>query len=399
MAIKKNNVGWLLLILSVLSVHDVNAQRQQTYFVPTQFHGVFTDQSSSIRGQSLGNSMVNLDGVANFIYNPATIGPGENKIDVHLNYLNHHPFFTSSHYPFLGASYRVHSKLVVAASLFTWSAEATGWQVDIGGNIFDRVGRSHQTMISAGAAYTIIPNLHLGISANYVKEKTIDGENMNGDYLISMGAIYDRSITLFDIANFENEKVRVSASFTNILMNNKLEQSIENLKWVQTLPIYLRAGSAYSVSVPVAKNFGIGKRYYEGTSPLMDVSIHVHIKRALEGPDPRREPVDDGFGLGLETKFHQRFSLQLGYYSEQRAVTDENTNVRFGTSPKKSGLTWGIGSMVPVKNLTDGRFPFNIEVHLTFSRMMNELEDSLPHPQIFTDNKRQLGIGINLKWD
>lgn len=253
-------------------------------------------------------------------------------------------------------------------------------------------------MASAGAAYTIIPNLHLGFSANYVQEKTIDGARMNGDYIFSLGAIYDRAITMLNIDDFENEKIRISASFTNILMNNKLEQNIENLKWFQNLPIYLRVGSAYSVSFPVAKNFGIGKSYYHGTSPLLDFTLHLHIKQSLDGQDPRRETVDNGVGIGLETTFHQRFSLQLGYYSEQRAKTDESSNVRFGTSPKKSGFTWGIGSMVPLKNLSDGKFPFNIEVHLTFSKLLNELDNAYPHPVIFRNDRRQLGIGVNLIW-
>lgn len=395
----KFKVCWLLMIITVLSTHVVNAQTEQRYFTPTSYNGVFTDQSSSIRGQSLGNSMVNLEGVANFIYNPAVIGPGEQKIDIHLNYLNRHPLYTSSHYPFLGGSYRVHPKVVLAASMFMWNTEARGWLVTIGGRDFERGSRSRQTMASVGAAYTVIPNLYLGFSANYLKEKSIKGANLNGDYILSLGAIYDRSVSLIESDEIENEKVRISASFTNILLKNKSEQKFEDRLWYQTMPIYLRVGSAYSVSVPVATNFGLNKPFFYGSNPLLDFTLHLHVKRAIDGPNPRFETVDNGFGVGLETTFHQRFSLQLGHYSEQRAKSEENSNVRFGTSPQKSGFTWGIGSVVPVKHLTEGRFPFNIEVNLTLSKMMSELDSTMPHPNIFSDDRRQFGIGINLKWD
>jgi len=395
----KFKVCWLLMIIIVSSTYVVNAQIEQRYFTPTSYNGLFTDQSTSIQGQSLGNSMVNLDGVANFIYNPAAIGPGEQKIDLHLNYLNQHPLYTSSHYPFLGASYRVHSKVVVAASLFMWNTEARDWLVTIGGRDFERGSRSRQTMASIGAAYTVIPNLYLGFSANYLQEKSINGARLNGDYILSLGALYDRSITLIEIDEFENESIRISASFTNILLKNKLEQKFEDRLWFQTLPIYLRVGSAYSVSVPFAEDFGIGKPFFQGTNPLLDFTLHLHVKRAIDGPNPRFETVDNGFGIGLETTFHQRFSLQMGHYSEQRAKAEENSNVRFGTSPQKSGFTWGIGSVVPVKYLTEGRFPFDVEVHLTFSKMMNELDSAIPHPDFFSDDKRQFGLGINLKWN
>lgn len=388
------------LFFSLLFISAASGQTQQRYFIPTHYHGIFSDQRTSVRAQSLGNSVITLDGVGQFIYNPASIGPGTEKADVHLNYLNQHPFEGPSHYPFLGVSYRITPKLSFAASYFSWISKTDAWLSVVGGADFDRDGFRSQEMATVGASYQVIENLHVGLSGNFLRGKAVRGVVTNSDFLITLGGIYDKPVELIGSEWATRQKIRVAGSFINLLLNNKTEQTLEDRISNRELPIHARIGGAYSLSIPVNVNLGEGTAYFRDTRSDVDLSLHLHVKRALDGPDPVLESLDNGYGFGIETIFRERISLQMGYYSETRAEESESSpNVVFGTSSEKSGFTWGLGTTVPVDNLFEADIPFTVDVYLTFSKMLNELDDARRHPTVFADDKRHFGLGINLKWE
>jgi hypothetical protein len=382
-----------------LFISLVNVQAQQQYFIPTHYHGIFSDQRTSVRAQSLGNSVITLDGVGQFIYNPASIGPGNEKADVHLNYLNQHPFEGPSHYPFLGVSYRITSNLSAGASYFSWISTSEIWRSVVGGDAFDRDGLKSQEMATVGVSYQVIENLHVGLSGNFMRGRAVRGVVTSSDFLMTLGAIYDKPVELIRSEWAARQKIRVAGSFINLLLNNKTEQTLENSISNRELPVHARVGGAYSLSIPVNVNFGEETAYFRDTRSDVDLSVHLHIKRALDGPDPVLDSVDNGFGFGIESIFRERISLQMGYFSETRAEESEGSSAVFGTSDKKSGFTWGLGTTVPVDNLFEADIPFTVDVYLTFSKMMNELDDRRRHPDAFGDDKRQFGLGINLKWN
>ena len=389
-----------ILIISYLIVSVVNAQTQQRYFIPTHYHGIFSNQNTSVRAQSLGNSVITLDGVGQFIYNPASIGPGTEKTDVHLNYMNQHPYEAPSHYPFLGVSYRITPNLSAAASYFSWISKSDNWFSVVGGADFERDRFKSQEMATVGVSYQVIENLHVGFSGNFLREKAVRGVVTNSDFLVTLGGIYDKPVELIRTDWATRQKIRVAGSFINLLLNNKTEQTLEDRTSNRDLPIHARLGGSYSLSIPINVNLGEGTAYFRDTRSDVDLSLHLHIKRVLDGPDAVLISLDNGYGFGIETIFRERISLQMGYFSETRADESESSpNVVFGTSPQKSGFTWGLGTTVPVDNLFKADIPFTVDVHLTFSKMMNELDDRRRHPNGFSDNKRQFGLGINLKWN
>jgi len=387
------------LIFLFLFIFLINAQAQQRYYIPTHYHGIFSDQRTSVRAQSLGNSVITLDGVGQLIYNPASIGPGTEKADVHLNYLNQHPFEGPSHYPFLGVSYRITPNLSAAVSYFSWISKSEVWRSVVGGDNFDRDGTRSQEMATVGVSYEVIENLHVGVSGNFLRDKAVKGVVTNSDFLITLGAIYDKPVELIRSEWATSQKIRVAGSFINLLLNNKTEQTLENSISTRELPVHARVGGAYSLSIPVNVKLGEGTAYFRNTRSDVDLSLHLHIKRSLDGPDPVLDSVDNGLGFGIESIFKERISLQIGYFSETRAEESEGSSVIFGTNDKKSGFTWGLGTTVPVDNLFEADIPFTVDVYLTFSKMMNELDDRRRHPDAFGDDKRQFGLGINLKWN
>jgi len=389
-----------ILIFSLLFISAASGQTQQRYFIPTHYHGIFSDQRSSVRAQSLGNSVITLDGVGQLIYNPASIGPGDDKTDVHLNYLNQHPFEGPSHYPYLGISYRITPKLSAAGSYFSWISKTDSWFSVVGGTEFDRDGFRSQEMATVGVSYEVINNLHVGLSGNFLRGKAIRGEVTNSDFLVTLGGIYDIPVDLIRSEWATRQTVRVAGSLINLFLDNKTEQTLEDRTSIRSLPIHARIGGAYSLSIPVHVKLGDGTAYFMDTRSDVDLRLHLHIKQALDGPDPVLDTMDNGYGFGIETIFKERISLQMGYFSETRAdERADSPNVIFGTYATKSGFTWGMGTTVPVDNLFEADIPFIVDVNLTFSKMLNELDDARRHPSTFGDDKRQFGIGINLKWN
>jgi len=388
------------VIFSLFLISSVNGQTQQRYFIPTHYHGIFSDQSTSVRAQSLGNSVITLDGVGQFIYNPASIGPGTEKADVHLNYMNQHPFEGPSHYPYLGVSYRITPKLSAAASYFSWISTSDSWFSVVGGSDFERDGFRSQELATVGVSYRAIEGLHVGLTGNFLRGKAVRGVVTNSDFLVTLGGIYDMPVELIRTEWATRQKIRFAGSFINLLLNNKTEQTLEDRTSNRELPIHARAGGSYSLSIPLNVNLGEGTAYFRDTRSDVDLGLHLHIKRALDGPDPVLNSLDNGYGFGIETIFRERVSLQMGYFSEKRADESESSpNVVFGTSSKKSGFTWGLGTTVPVDNIFEHEIPFTVDIYLTFNKMMNELDNRRRHPAAFSDDKRQFGLGINLKWN
>jgi hypothetical protein len=367
----------------------------QTYYTPTHYHGLFEGQPTNAEAYGMGLSMITLDGVANSIYNPATISPDSNRAELHINYAKGHSFYPTSHYPFVGASYKVLPKLTVAGTLFSYRMVDGVWTSQIGAKDFDDNGLKTQTMYSIAAAYEVIENLHLGVSGNFLKEKAIRGSVTNRDFILSIGTIYDREVNLLKGGEVFNQKVRVAGNFFNVLGNSVTMQRHEDRRNFRNLPVYLRLGTAYSFSVPVEAAFTDGLGYFEGQPRQLDFSLHLHMRDHLKTSETIHNNHEYGtaVGFGTEVRFLKRLSFRFGYYSKKLLV-GEGTS---GTRARRSGLTWGYGADIPLDLLGLKNSPFDLEINFITGNLMDELNDQVTHPSVFSDDKFLFAMGINLK--
>ncbi len=154
-------------------------------------------------------------------------------------------------------------------------------------------------------------------------------------------------------------------------MDNRTEQTYEDLLNFRSMIIFLSAGASYHFSVPLTSNLVEGKGFFDQDSKQVDVGVHLQFRDELPGKDPYNEQgYNSAFGAGAETWFFNTISLRMGYYFEKR--------------PK----------YIP----PEGRFPFNTEVNFVAGRILNEIrKDFTPRPPIGESNFL-FSAGVNLQW-
>lgn len=388
----------LAVSMTVLQVHAQN----YVFYTPTHYHGIFTDQISSARAQGMGLTTITTEGVGTSMYNPATINPGNVRLDLALNYTKGNVTMPASYYPFAGISYKVTRKLTVGLTTFGWTDPDSRWTASIQGRDID-TDKKKQSMHSIVAAYEVIKGLHFGVSGNFLRDEAVEGTTTNKEFIVNTGVIYDLPVKFLQGSRFTNQSMRFAASLTNATMKAKIEQTYENLLNYRDLPIILRLGTAYSFSIPASVSFTKGKRFFAESPELLDLTIRLQFQDWLKHKDYIYTTGDDNtaFGVGAEAWFMKLLALRLGYYTEKRtAGQSRNINDIPVTEPRKSGITWGLGTHLPVKRLTGGKVPIDIEVNLVAQKMMNEIIDkySQRFDKDFRDKRFFFSLGVNVKW-
>lgn len=373
---------------------------QYIFSIPSHYHGLFSHQLSSARAQGMGYTTITTDGIGTSIYNPATISPGNAMLDVSFNYAAGHPYYPKSYYPFLGVSYRVLPRLVVGASTFAWIDPDSYWTATIAGQDFD-TDKKTQRMHSLTAAYEVIDGLHVGLSGNLIREQAVKGSTTIKEFIMNMGAIYDRDVELIQHTRLINQKVRFAFSLTNMLMNAKTEQRYQDDLNYRDMPIILRLGTGYGFSLPVKASFARNKKFFAESPEILDLFFRVQYQNFLKHKDHiyRDHEYSSAFGIGAEAWFMKLLALRLGYYTEKRADSDDDPGI-LATTDNKSGFTWGFGGNIPLQRLTGGKVPFDIEANFVTSKMMNELHDDRYNlPGGFRDKRFQFCAGLNIRWN
>lgn len=387
----------LLLLCLLSALIGGQATGQRTYNVPTHYFGIFAQQPTSARAAGMGQTTITLDGVEHSLYNPASISPGKEKWRVHVNYASGDPVRPGSKYPFLGLSYRINDKLSVSAMTFSWVDKDPVWSTIIGG-YNENVDRRSQTVYNLSVAYEVIPNLHVGLSGNYLMGKAVPGTVTSEAWIGSLGAIYDKEIELIKNNNFSNQKIRAAFSLVNFTMNNKETQHYQQYMHYRDLPIYLNLGAAYRFSLPLQASFTRNKKYFEDGAPLIDLGLHLQFRDHLPGKNPpdNSHKFNTSIGIGAEAWFWQRLAFRIGYYHEKRPTGDE-PNGDYWVTDNKQGFTFGYGTLVPLRQLTKNKIPFNAELNFVTGRMLNELSKNYTHPSVFTDSRFTYSIGLTIK--
>ncbi len=378
---------------------SVNAQID--YYNPTHYHGIFYGQPSSARATGMGLTTITLDGIENAFYNPATIGLTSEKINVHLNYALGSPVYKGSKYPFLGVSYRVNDKLVIGLSnLNWWDEKDSPWSTQIGA-FNESVDSRSQSVYTLTGTYEVIPNLNIGISTNYLVDRSVNNNVTNSEFILSIGAIYDIEVNFIKAENVSNQKIRFAGSLVNALMKNRIEQTYEEHLNFRDLPIHATLGVAYQLTLPFNSSFTEGKRFFKGAENTVDLALHLQFRDVLAGPKDDivniNHEYNSAFGIGAEAWFMDLIALRLGYYREKRPVGDDKREGIWATGHKK-GLTWGFGVNLPLNKLTNGSIPFNSEVNFVTSKILDNYSENYTPPSYFTDRTFLFSMGINLKF-
>ncbi len=387
--------GVLFLCVSQLSIG------QFVYFVPSHFQGLYSHQLSSAKAQGMGYTTITTDGIATSIYNPATISPGEATVDVNVNYAKGHPYYPKSYYPFIGASYRVLPKLVVGVSSFSWVDPRSNWQISIGGQNFPTKRRS-QHLYSLTAAYEVVDGLHVGVSGNLIREKAIEGHTTIRENTYNAGLIYDKKVNFIKHKNISNQQIRGALSLANVLMKGRAEQRYQEALNYRDLPIIARVGAGYSFSLPLSVGFVKGKKFFEESPELLDLSVRLQYQNWLKASEHifTDHKNNTAVGIGMEAWLMKLLALRIGYYSETREKNTDPGEIAV-TTPRKAGFTWGFGGNIPVRRLSGGKIPLDMELNFVTSRLMNEFVNQYENtiPAVFSDKKMLFSAGLNIRWN
>lgn len=394
-----NFIKTISLALFITVTGTTNAQAD--YYNPTHYSGIFYGQPSSARATGMGLTTITLDGIENVFYNPATIGLTKEKINVHLNYALGSPVYKGSQYPFLGVSYRINDKLIVGLSNLNWWDEKNSpWTTQIGG-FNESVNKRSQSVYTVSGAYNVIPGLQVGVSGNYLVSRSVDNNVTNSEFLLSLGAIYDKNVDLIKSDKFSNQTIRFAGSLVNALMKNRIEQTYQEHLNFRDLPIHLSFGAAYKATLAIQPNFTEGKGFFKGAPKTLDLAVHIQYRDVLAGPKDDivniNHEYNSAIGIGTEAWFMDLIALRLGYYREKRPVGDDKLSGFWATGHKK-GLTWGFGINLPLNRLTNGSLPFNSEVNFVTSKILDTYADNYTPPAYFTDRTFLFSIGVNLKF-
>ncbi len=396
----KKRIHYLFLSTILLLSVSSTALSQFVYFVPSHFQGLFSHQLSSARAQGMGYTTITTDGIATSMYNPATISPGKAKMDVSVNYAKGHPYYPKSYYPFVGASYRVLPKLVIGASAFSWVDPRSYWQASIGGQNFPTTKRT-QHLYSLTAAYEVTNGLHAGISGNLIREKAVNGTTTIKENIFTAGFIYDKAVSFIKHDKIKNQQIRGALSLTNVLMKGRAEQTYQTAINYRDLPVIARVGAGYGFSIPLQAGFTKGKKFFEESPELLDLSLRLQYQNWLKVKDHifTDNKYSTAIGVGAEAWFMKLLALRLGYYSETREQNTDPGDIAV-TTPRKAGFTWGFGGNIPVKRLSGGKVPVDVELNFVTSRLMNEFNNQYENsiPRVFSDKKMLFSVGMNVRW-
>ncbi len=391
-----------IIVLSSFAVFTNQINAQNSYYNPTHYQGIFYGQPSSARATGMGLTTITLGGIENAFYNPAAVGLTNEKVNVHLNYASGSQVYKGGKYPFLGISYRVNEKLSVGISTLTWHDEKNSPWSTIIGAFDENVERRSQSVYTLVGAYEVIPNLNIGLSGNYLVDKAVDNNVTNSEFILSLGAVYDKEVNWIKSENVNNQKIRFAGSLVNALMKNRIETTYQDFLNYRDLPIHLTLGTSYHLSLPFTANFTKNKGFFKGAPNAVNLSLHLQYRDVLKGPEKdvvnTNHEENTAFGIGAEAWFMDLIALRMGYYKEDRPNEGPKGDGSRWVTHDKRGFTWGFGANLPLNRLTNGKIPFNSEINFVTSKLLNEYGSNYTLPSYFTDKNFLFSIGVNLKF-
>lgn len=391
----------LYLIIPVMALSSTGIQlKAADYYLPTHYRGIFYGQPTSARAAAMGLTTITLGGIENVGYNPASIGLEQNIANVYFNYATGDQINVGSKYGFFGASYKLSEKLALGFGWQRWVEKDSPWSTIIG-SFNENVDKSSQLMYTLAGAYEVIPNLQIGLSGNFLVDKSVDDYVTNKTFIVTLGAIYDMDVNWIKANNLENQRIRFAGSFLNLTMKNRIEQTYEDYLNYRDLPIHLNLGTSYHASLPFNPDFLQSGQFFSAAPKTVDLSLHLQFREVLKGPEKTVKNTNHenntSFGIGTEALFMKMIALRLGYYFEKRPKMQKYDGGFWATTDKK-GLTFGYGVKLPVNKLTDNKIPLDADLDFVTFRVLNELNTkNYTHHSVFRDNNFLFAFGLKLR--
>ena len=384
---KKSSLFLLITSLVFSNFHSTAVDYYRLYY-----HGLFSGQPTSARAAGMGLTTITLGGIENVVYNPASIGLEQNRINIYANYSTGDQITVGSKFGFFGVSYRVNDKLVLGLSRQNWWVKDAAWTVIIG-SFEENVDKSSQAMYTLSGAYEVIPNLQLGLSGNFLIDKAVPGMVTNSEFIASVGAIYDRNVDWIKLKSLDNQKVRFAGSFVNLFMNQEIVARYKEYKQSQELPAYLRFGTSYQASLPFNPGFLSNVSLFGNAPKSVDLSLNLQYGNYL------KDKYNTSVGIGAEALFMKMIAFRLGYFFEKRPEQFEDNYGDFWKTTNKKGLTFGYGIKVPLSQLTDHKIPFDADVDMVTFKVLNELNTkNYTQPAYFQGHNFLFAFGLKLRW-
>lgn len=374
---------------------------QYRFIDPTHYGGVLSDITNSAQSEALGRNTITLDGIRSAFDNPASISPGNTKLQVALNYSKGHSYKPKSYYPFIGIKGKIHPKITVGLSTHHWIDPKSYWTATIASQEFD-TDRKTNHAYSLYAAGEVLKGLHIGVSGNILREQVVDGVTTGKDFVLNTGVIYDKDVSFLKNNKITNQKIRIAASFFNTLMHVRMIQRLNDSVWQnRDIPIILRAGGAYSFTLPLNISFAKKSKKLGEAPQSLDLSARIQYANWLKHKDHIFGSHEDNtmIGVGLEAVALNLLALRLGYFNIT-AAEDNEPNEIYVTKEAIKGFTWGLGFIIPANKWSSGKIPFEIKFDVVAKNLPDWLDESRStrvSPD-FTDKKLFLSLGLELNF-
>ncbi|MEO0899923.1 MAG: hypothetical protein AAFY71_26150 [Bacteroidota bacterium] len=324
----------------------------------------FNGHHPSARTEAMAKADVAMnDQVSALWYNPAGIGYLENQ-EIMLS--TSAPFYAllQSDYYFLSYARRIHSKLVAGFSLNQFRVGPSSFDITIDGTRYplDRP-------VTSDAIFTLATNpiehLQVGINAHIFNWKIFDDVASTNSFFLDVGALY--ALPVFS----DKGRLNIGASLVNANRARLAFESPTGIRDSNVLPIILRVGVALKhgteVSFPLL-----------GTQSL-DYSLTTELENYLNAD------FYTSIRVGGEAILAKYLAVRLGLY--RMSLDDRGIEENFSSL---IDFTYGFGIIVPISQLTDGAFPFDMAVDY------NALENPPRSSLSFFQQVNKRGFSIRL---
>ena len=324
--------GLCLLFLPFL----LPAQRYTDNFNQEYFFGPLP----SVRSESMGHTGVAIgNSVSGLFINPAVLGTID---DLEIDIATTAPFYVlkESDYYFLGGAYRIHPKLVAAASFHQFAMGPTGFVIEINGEDYP-VDAPKATNLALSVAASPIENLQIGLNLNHFRWKYIDEVPVAGSLFFDAGVLYTLPIKESETSG---SRLKIGGSLINFAKDKITFASPMGDEASNHFPIIGRIGVAYEGETTI--NYpGAG----EGKIGIV-LTAEYH---GLLNNDYRK-----GIQMGGEVVFREILAVRVGYLSLNN---NDNGLPQYNFSRGKD-FTYGFGFIVPLDQLTDKKFPWKLHI-------------------------------------
>ncbi len=356
MTINKLFILSAILYLNIIFVMNSQAQTGYTDIMP-----LATSYPPSVRASSMGFAGVANGGTVQEAYiNPASIGVMQQKLQT--EFTSSSPVFIekNSNTFFFGIGYKASKKLALSLSRYWYIAKHPNWIPSIG-PVFFVPTKEEETYYTFSASYQLIPGLYFGMNAHYLNYRLSPVKSTNS-YFADAGLLYEKELKLKEGSSIAGKKLRLGLSYSNL--------NAASSKWVfptgQEDIIYITSrlitGASFTTSLSTNKFIYGDVKLVPQNARSIDFLVQVqYVKFMPWNSKTQKNPFYWGLNSGAEILILKLVAFRFGYRYEKR-FGDLDPKSHILNRPYLRGFTYGTGLNIPMRNLTNNKWPFDIAI-------------------------------------